>query len=132
MRPTDPIADLLTRVRNAQMAGQEVISVPASKIKIAVTHILKEEGFLKNYKCVRDKKQGVIKIALKYKQDGKGVIIGLDRISTPSCRRYVGVDDIPWIKNGLGICILSTSKGVMSDRQAREQKLGGELICKVF
>lgn len=132
MRPTDPIADLLTRVRNAQLARHEVVSVPASMIKIAITHILKEEGFIKNYKCIRDRKQGVIKIALKYSDDGKGVIRGIDRVSTSSLRRYVGVDKIPYVKNGLGCAILSTSKGVMSDRDARQKNLGGELICSVF
>lgn len=132
MRPVDPIADLLTRIRNAQMARHEVVSVPASMIKIAVTHILKDEGFIKNYKCIRDRKQGLIKIALRYTDDGKGVIRGLDRISTPSHRVYVGVGKIPYIKNGLGSSILSTSKGVMSDRDARKNNLGGELICSVF
>ena len=132
MRPADPIADLLTRIRNAQLARHEVVSVPASMIKIAVTHILKEEGFIKNYKCIRDRKQGLIKIALKYSDDGKGVIRGIDRVSTSSRRVYVGVDKIPYVKNGLGCSILSTPKGVMSDRDARQKNLGGELICSVF
>lgn len=132
MRAADPIADLLTRIRNAQLAKHEVVSVPASMIKIAVTHILKEEGFIKNYKCVRDRKQGVIKIALRYKDDGKGVIRGIDRVSTSSRRVYVGVDKIPFVKNGLGCAILSTPKGVMSDRDARKNNVGGEIICSVF
>jgi len=132
MRAADPIADLLTRIRNAQQAQHEVVSVPASMIKIAITHILKEEGFIKNYKCIRDRKQGVIKIALKYTDEGKGVIRGIDRVSTSSRRIYVGVDKIPYIKNGLGCAILSTSKGVMSDRDARQKSIGGEIICSVF
>lgn len=132
MRPVDPIADLLTRIRNAQLARHEVVSVPASMIKIALTHILKEEGFIKNYKCIRDRKQGVIKIALKYTEEGKGVIRGIDRVSTSSRRVYVGVDKIPYIKNGLGCSILSTPKGVMVDRDARQKNLGGEIICSVF
>ena len=132
MRPADSIADLLTRIRNAQMACHEVVSIPASMIKIALTHILKEEGFIKNYKCIRDRKQGIIKIALKYTEDGKGVIRGIDRISTSSRRVYVGVDKIPYVKNGLGCSILSTPKGVMSDRDARAKNLGGEIICSVF
>jgi small subunit ribosomal protein S8 len=132
MRAADPIADLLTRIRNAQLARHEVVSVPASMIKIAVTHILKEEGFIKNYKCIRDRKQGLIKIALKYTDDGKGVIRKIDRVSTSSRRVYVGVDKIPYVKNGLGCAILSTPKGVMSDRDARQKNLGGELICSVF
>lgn len=132
MRPVDPIADLLTRIRNAQLARHEVVSVPASMIKIAVTHILKDEGFIKNYKCIRDRKQGIIKIALKYSEEGKGVIRGIDRVSTPSHRVYRGADKIPYIKNGLGCAIVSTPKGVMSDRDARKNNLGGELICSVF
>lgn len=132
MRPVDPIADLLTRIRNAQLARHEVVSVPASMIKIAVTHILKDEGFIKNYKCIRDRKQGIIKIALKYSEEGKGVIRGIDRVSTPSHRVYLGADKIPYIKNGLGCAIMSTPKGVMSDRDARRNNLGGELICSVF
>jgi small subunit ribosomal protein S8 len=132
MRTADPIADLLTRIRNAQMARHEVVSVPASMIKIAITHILKEEGFIQNYKCIRDRKQGLIKIALKYNADGKGVIRSIDRVSTSSRRVYIGVDKIPYIKNGLGCAILTTSKGVMSDRAARQNNLGGEHICSVF
>lgn len=132
MRPVDPIADLLTRIRNAQLARHEVVSVPASMIKIAVTHILRDEGFIKNYKCIRDRKQGIIKIALKYNEEGKGVIRGINRLSTPGRRLYVGVDKIPYVKNGLGCAILSTPKGVMVDRDARKNSLGGELICSVF
>jgi small subunit ribosomal protein S8 len=132
MRPNDPIADLLTRIRNAQQANHEVVSVPASMVKIAVTHILKDEGFIKNYKCIRDRQQGVIKIALKYGEDGKGAIRNIARVSTPSHRVYVGADKIPYIKNGLGVAILSTPKGVMADREARQLNVGGELICSVY
>ena len=132
MRPVDPIADLLTRIRNAQLARHEVVSVPASMVKIAITHILKEEGFIKNYKCIRDRKQGVIKIALRYSEEGKAVIHGIDRVSTPSRRVYVGAEKIPFVKNGLGCAILSTPKGVMSDRDARKVNVGGELICSVY
>jgi small subunit ribosomal protein S8 len=132
MRAADPIADLLTRIRNAQLARHEVVSVPASMIKIAVTHILKEEGFIKNYKCVRDRKQGVIKIALRYHEDGHGVIRGIDRVSTSSRRVYVAADKIPYVKNGLGCAILTTPRGVMSDRDARKNNVGGEVICSVF
>ncbi|MEI6832714.1 MAG: 30S ribosomal protein S8 [bacterium] len=132
MRVNDPIADLLTRIRNAQQAKHEVVSVPASMVKIAVTHILKDEGFIKNYKCIRDRKQGVIKIALKYSDEGMGAIRNLSRVSTPSHRVYVGVDKIPYVKNGLGVAILSTPKGVMADREARQLNLGGEHICSVY
>ncbi|MEI6399633.1 MAG: 30S ribosomal protein S8 [Pseudomonadota bacterium] len=132
MRPNDPIADLLTRIRNAQKANHEVVSIPASMVKIAVTHILKDEGFIKNYKCIRDRKQGVIKIALKYAEDGKGAIRSISRVSTPSHRVYVGAEKIPYVKNGLGVAILSTPKGVMADREARQLNLGGELMCSVY
>ncbi|MCX6119760.1 MAG: 30S ribosomal protein S8 [Proteobacteria bacterium] len=132
MRATDSIADLLTRIRNAQLAKHDTVSIPASMIKIAVTNILKEEGFILNFKCIRDKKQGLIKIALKYRENGQGVIRRIDRVSTSSRRVYVGVGKIPFVKNGLGCAILSTSKGVMADRNARANKLGGEHICSVF
>lgn len=132
MNVTDPIADLLTRIRNAQAAGLEVVSVPASKMKIGITHLLKEEGYVRAYKCVRDDKQGVLKIALKYDDHGKGVITGLQRRSKPSMRLYVNKDKIPYVKNGFGLAILSTSRGLMTDRQARKEGLGGELVCQVF
>jgi len=132
MNVTDPIADLLTRIRNAQAAGLEVVNVPASKMKIGITHLLKEEGYVRAYKCVRDDKQGLLKIALKYADDGKGVITGLERRSKPSCRHYVNKDKIPYVKNGFGFAILSTSKGLMTDRQARKEGIGGELVCQVF
>ena len=132
MNITDPIADLLTRIRNAQKAGLEVVNVPASKMKIGITHLLKEEGYIRAYKCIRDDKQGILKIALKYTDDGKGVIKGIDRKSTPGCRRYLTADRLPYIKNGFGLGIFSTSKGLMTDRQAREMKIGGEFVCTVF
>jgi small subunit ribosomal protein S8 len=132
MNITDPIADLLTRIRNAQAAGLEVVNVPASKMKIGITHLLKEEGYIRAYKCVRDDRQGILKIALKYGDAGKGVIKGIDRKSRPSHRRYVTADRIPYVKNGFGLGILSTSKGLMTDRQARELKIGGEYICSVY
>lgn len=132
MQITDPIADLLTRIRNAQHAGHEVVTVPASKVKIGITHLLKEEGYIRAYKCVRDSRQGLIKIALKYADDGKGAITSLDRVSRPSLRVYVDSDRIPYIKNGFGIGVLSTSKGLMTDREARKQHVGGEYVCRVY
>ena len=132
MNVTDPIADLLTRIRNAQHAGMEVVSVPASKMKIGITHLLKEEGYIRAYKCIRDTKQGMLKIALKYAEDGKGVIQGLDRQSKPRRRLYVQAEGIPYVKNGFGFAILSTSKGLMTDRQARKEHVGGEFICSVY
>jgi small subunit ribosomal protein S8 len=129
MNITDPIADLLTRVRNAQHAKHDVVAIPASKMKIAIAHILREEGFIRNYKCVRDNKQGVLKIALKYNEEsGRGAIQNLKRESTPSKRLYVPSDKLPFVKNGFGIGILSTSKGLMTDREARKNKIGGEYI----
>lgn len=132
MNVTDPIADLLTRIRNAQRAGHEVVSIPASKMKIAIAHILRDEGFVRDYKCVRDGKQGVLKVALKYSERGRPAIQTIDRVSTCSLRTYVTADKIPFVKNGFGVAILSTSKGVMTDREARKLKIGGEHICSVF
>lgn len=132
MNITDPIADLLTRIRNAQKAGHDVIEVPASKMKIAITHLLKQEGFINAYKCIRDNKQGLIKIALKYNSDGEGVINYLHRESKPGCRRYVGHGSIPYVKNGYGVGFLSTSQGVVTCREARKRKIGGEYLCTIY
>ena len=143
---TDPIADFLTRIRNGQQACNEVVSVPASRIKIAIAHILKQEGFVKNYRCIRDGKQGLLKVALKYHDTShgaseqqstvasgaQGVIREIKRISRPGCRRYVGSKDIPLVKNGFGIIVLSTSQGIMTDREARRRGAGGELLCSVY
>ena len=130
---TDPISDLLTRVRNAQKAGHEVVEIPASKMKIAITHLLAQEGFIRAYKCIRDNKQGMIKIALKYREDSHvPVILGLTRESSPSKRCYVSADKIPYVKNGFGVGILSTSQGVMTCRDARKKNIGGEYLCSVY
>ena len=132
MQTTDPISDLLTRIRNAQHAKHDVVTVPASKMKIGVTHLLKQEGYIRAYKCVRDNRQGLIKIALKYTDDGDGVINFLHRKSRPGRRYYVKADAIPYVKNGFGVGLLSTSKGLMTDRQAREEKVGGEYLCSIY
>jgi len=132
MNVNDPIADLLTRIRNAQKAGHEVVAIPASKMKISIAHILREEGYIRDYKCIRDNKQGVLKIALKYNDHGDGVIQALRRVSKPSIRRYINAEKIPFIKNGFGTAILSTSAGIMTDREARKKHIGGELVCTVF
>ncbi len=132
MNITDPIADLLTRIRNGQKAGLEVVSIPASKIKIAIAHILRDEGFIRGYKCVRDGKQGLLKVALKYGEKGQSAIQEINRVSTCSRREYVAATKIPSVKNGFGIAILSTSKGVMTDKEARKLNIGGEHICSVF
>lgn len=132
MNHTDPIADMLTRVRNAQQAGHDSVTIPASKVKIALAHVLREEGFIRSYRCVRDGKQGLLKVALKYSPEGQGAITSVKRVSRPSLRRYVKASAIPFVGTGLGTAIVSTSAGLMSDRQARKAHLGGELICTVF
>lgn len=134
MNVIDPISDLLTRIRNGQKARKEVVSVPASKVKIAIVHLLKEEGFLRAYKCIRDNKQGVIKIALKYRDERieEGIIREIERKSKPGRRLYVRADKIPFIKSGYGVAILSTSQGVMTCREARKKGIGGELLCSIY
>ncbi len=129
---TDPIADFLTRIRNACMANYERVDVPSSKTKLSIAKLLKEEGYIKNYKLVKDKRQGTLRLYLRYDDKNVPIITGLERISKPSCRVYVKHDKIPHVLNGYGTAILSTSKGVMTDREARKQKLGGELLCKVW
>lgn len=130
---TDPIADYLTRLRNAIKAKHRVVEIPASNLKKEITKILFDKGYILNYKFVEDGPQGSIKIALKYDPVNKvNAIKALKRVSTPGLRQYVGYRDMPRILNGLGIAILSTSKGVMTDKEAREQKLGGEVLCYIY
>ncbi|RDV83463.1 MULTISPECIES: 30S ribosomal protein S8 [Ammonifex] len=129
---TDPIADFLTRIRNANMVYHSTVEIPASKIKIALASILKEEGFIKDYEVIEDGKQGIIRIYLKYGPNRERVITGLKRISKPGRRVYVRKDQIPRVLGGLGIAILSTSKGIMTDKQARKLGVGGEVICYVW
>ena len=130
---TDPIADYLTRVRNAIMAGHRVVEIPASNLKREITKILMEKGYILNYKFVDEGPQGSIKIALKYDPINKvNAVKKLIRVSTPGLRKYVGYKDMPRVLNGLGIAILSTSKGVMTDKEAREQKIGGEVLCYIY
>ena len=132
MAMTDPIADLLTRIRNAGMAKHPKLDVPASNIKTALVTVLKELGYIKNFKVNTDDKQGMLRIYLKYDENNQHVIHEIQRVSTPGRRSYVGKDEIPVIKNGLGCAILSTSKGVMGDAAAREAGVGGELLCTVW
>ena len=132
MGMTDPIADMLTRIRNALMASYNAVDVPGSRMKINIAKVLKSEGFIKNFKLIDDKKQGVIKIYFKYDEKGEPIIDGLKRISKPGCRIYVKGDKIPKVLNGFGINILSTSKGIITDKQAREMGVGGEVICSVW
>ncbi|AKP67026.1 30S ribosomal protein S8 [Companilactobacillus ginsenosidimutans] len=129
---TDPIADYLTRIRNANMVKHESLEVPASNIKKSITEILKNEGFIKDYEVVEDNKQGVLRIFLKYGQDQQRVISGLKRISRPGLRSYVDADNVPKVLNGLGIAIISTSKGVITDKEARAQHVGGEVIAYIW
>ena len=132
MAMTDPIADFLTRIRNANMAKHESLEVPASKIKRSIAEILKNEGFIRDYEFVEDNKQGIIRVFLKYGKNGERVISGLRRISKPGLRSYVKADAVPKVLNGLGIAILSTSEGVMTDKDARAKKIGGEVIAYIW
>lgn len=132
MSMTDPIADLLTRIRNGLMAKLERVDIPASKMKISIALILKEEGYIKNFKVIKDDKQGVLRVFLKYTPERAPVIQGIKRVSKPGCRVYVGSKDIPPVLSGLGVGIVSTSKGLMSDREARRQNVGGEMICAIW
>jgi len=129
---SDPIADMLTRVRNGIIASFDTVDVPSSKLKINIAKILKSEGFIKNYKVIADKKQGLIRIFLKYDENGEPVIGGLKRVSRSSCRVFAKKDKVPMVLNGFGINVLSTSKGVMTDKQARKQGVGGEILCSVW
>lgn len=130
---TDPIADFLTRVRNAQMAGHRIVEIPASNLKKRITEILYEKGYILKYKFEDDSKQGVIKIALKYDPSTKEPAIkSLERISRPGLRTYAKPNEFSRVKNGLGVAILSTSKGVMTDKEAKVQNVGGEVLCCVY
>ena len=132
MSMTDPIADLLTRIRNAGTAKHARVDVPSSNVKVAIATALKELGYIKNFKVISDDKQGVLRIYLRYDEDNTHVIHEIKRVSTPGRRVYVGSDDIPQVKNGLGAAILSTSRGVLNDVAAREGKIGGEVICTIW
>lgn len=132
MTMTDPIADMLTRIRNAIMSSYDKTEVPCSNIKINVVKILKSEGYIRNYNIIKDNKQGVIVIYLKYNEDKSPVIKGLKRSSKPSCRLYSSCKKIPRVLNGFGINIISTSQGVVTDREARKMGIGGEIICSVW
>lgn len=132
MTMTDPIADMLTRIRNANTVKHETVDVPASNIKKELARILLEEGFIRGYDVIEDGKQGVIRIQLKYGQEGERVISGLKRISKPGMRIYANACEVPKVLNGLGIAIVSTSKGILTDKQARQNNVGGEVICYVW
>ena len=133
MQITDPIADMLTRIRNANKAKHDTVDIPASNMKKAIAQILLDEGYIKNFQTINDGTQGVIRITLKYVQPGKEkVITGLRRVSKPGLRVYAGADELPRVLRGLGIAIVSTSKGVMTDKKAREAHVGGEVLAFVW
>ena len=131
MNNQDPIADMLTRIRNANRVGRRLVLIPKSKICTGIAQVLKDEGYIEEYDVIDDARQGQIRVKLKYTNTGQKVIHVIDRESKPGCRVYRGVDGLPKVLNGMGIAVVSTSKGVMSDRKAREANVGGELLCVV-
>jgi len=132
MTMTDPIADLLTRIRNGLGARRPFVELPSSNMKVEIAKILKEEGYVTNFKVTEDGKQGVLRVDLKYRDDGRPVIDGIERASRPGRRDYVGKDAVPRVLDGLGIAILSTSRGLMTDRAAKREGVGGEYVCRVW
>ena len=132
MHITGPIADMLTRIRNANSAKHETVDIPASNMKKAIAQILLDEGYIASYKVIEDDKQGVIRVTLKYGENKSQVITGLRRVSKPGLRIYSNVEDMPKVMKGLGIAIVSTSKGIMTDREARKQNVGGEVLAFVW
>lgn len=129
---TDPIADMLTRMRNAVLIKNEKVDMPASKMKVEIAKMLKEEGFIKSYKILKDKKQGMLRVVFKYTPDNHSVISGLRKISKPGRRVYVGKDEIPSVMGNMGIAIMTTSKGIMTDKGCRREGVGGEVLCYIW
>ncbi|QGU00792.1 SSU ribosomal protein S8p (S15Ae) [Candidatus Syntrophocurvum alkaliphilum] len=129
---TDPIADFLTRIRNGNMVMHETVEVPSSKVKLSIADIMKEDGYIKDYEYIEDGKQGIIRVYLKYGNNKEKVITGLKRISKPGLRVYVKKDEIPRVLGGLGTAVISTSKGIMTDKNARKSGLGGEVVCYIW
>ena len=132
MAMSDPVADMLTRIRNAGKAKFNSVDIPGSKLKVEVAKVLKEEGYIRNFKFVKDDKQGILRIYLKYDKQQQHVILNLDRVSKPSRRVYLKGKDVKPVYNGLGVAILSTSKGIMSDKSARKENVGGEVLCNIW
>ena len=132
MTMTDPIADMLTRIRNANTVGHETVEIPASKMKKAIAEILKEEGYITDFDVIEDDKQGMIKVTMKYGANKERVISGIKKISKPGLKVYAKANDVPKVLGGLGIAIISTSKGIVSDKEARKLGVGGEVICSVW
>jgi small subunit ribosomal protein S8 len=129
---TDPISDMLTRIRNANMIRAEKVDIPASKMKIELIKLMKEKGFIKGYKVLKDKQQGILRISLKYAGGGDRIISGLKKISKPSRRVYVGKDEIPKVMGGYGVAMLSTSRGIFTDEMCRSEGVGGEVLCYIW
>jgi small subunit ribosomal protein S8 len=132
MAINDPIADMLTRIRNAGHAKMKSVDMPASKIKAEIAKLFKIQGFIKNYKLVKDNRQGILRVYLKYTDQNEHVIRGLERISKPSRREYLRSKDVKPVLSGMGLSVLSTSKGIMTDKQARQENVGGEILCNVW
>jgi len=132
MALTDPIADMLTRIRNACSAKFEQVEVPASRIKLEIARVLKQEGYIRSYKSTSENRHGIIRIQLKYGEDGKSAITALRRISTPGARAYVGKEKLPRVLRGLGIAVISTPRGIMTSEQARHRGIGGEVLCHIW
>ena len=132
MSMSDPIADFLTRIRNAHMAMKTSVDMPSSNLKIRILYVLKEEKFIRDYFLIKDTKQNVLRIFLKYDDDNNPVIQGLKKVSTPGCRRYVASDKMPRVLNGMGISIISTSRGVVSNKKAIALNVGGEVLCQIW
>lgn len=132
MSMTDPIADMLTRIRNAGHARFDKVDIPASRMKISLARIFKEEGFIKNYKVIKDNRQGILRMYLKYSDQQQPLIQGLRRVSLPGRRVYAGSEELPRVQGGLGVAVISTSKGVVTDRQARKLQVGGEVLCEIW
>ena len=132
MSMSDPIADMLTRIRNATMMRHDRADIPASKVKVEIAKILKQEGFIRTFKLLEEGPQGLIRVFLKYADDGEPVIHGLRRVSTPGCRIYTRVESLPKVRNGLGVALVSTNRGVLTDEQARGLRVGGEILCEIW
>jgi small subunit ribosomal protein S8 len=132
MAMTDPIADMLTRIRNANMTKMDKVDIPSSNLKLELARVLKDEGYIKNFKLLKDRKQGIVRVYLKYSQDDARVISGLKRVSKPGNRVYVSASEIPRVMGGMGVAILSTSKGVMADSESRKKNIGGEVLCYIW
>ncbi len=132
MSMNDPISDYLTRIRNAHMANKQFVDIPCSNLKIRISYILKEEHFIRDYIKILDNKQNVLRLFLRYDNDGKPVIHGLERVSSPGCRRYMPSDKIDRVLNGMGVSIITTSRGVMSSKKAKKLNVGGEVLCNVW